>query len=50
MRCEVRALIIPGRILEGHDRKDPTVLADRLWSVHTDHGDFRVYADSMDEE
>lgn len=41
----VAQLVIPGAIEEGHPRKDPEVLAELLWQMHRDHGDFRVWAD-----
>ena len=44
----VGQLIIPGAIVAGHDRKDPKVLADTLWEMHTNHGEFRVFADDLD--
>lgn len=43
----VGQLVIPGAIEEGHPRKDPTVLAERLWTMHAERGDFRVFADDM---
>lgn len=43
-------LIIPGAIEEGHPEKDPTVLADTIWSLHADRGEFRTFATSMDAE
>ncbi|CAN5195552.1 SDR family NAD(P)-dependent oxidoreductase [soil metagenome] len=44
----VGQLIIPGAIVAGHDRKDPKVLADALWEMHTSQGEFRVFADDLD--
>jgi short-subunit dehydrogenase len=44
----VGQLIIPGAIVAGHERKDPAVLADTLWEMHTSHGEFRVFADDLD--
>lgn len=44
----VGQLIVPGSIIEGHPRKDPTVLAERLWTMHQERGDFRVFAGDMD--
>ncbi|WP_229052158.1 SDR family oxidoreductase [Aeromicrobium sp. Leaf350] len=46
----VGQLIIPGAIEPGHPRKDPEVIAERLWEMHRDHGDFRVYAQDLDAE
>ena len=37
----VGQLIIGGRIIEGDDEKDPDVLADRLWELHTKRDTFR---------
>lgn len=44
----VAQLIIPGGIIPGHPRKDPTVLAERLWSMHNERGDFRTFAGDLD--
>ena len=38
----VGQLIIGGRIIEGDDEKDPDVLADRLWELHTKRDTFRT--------
>jgi short-subunit dehydrogenase len=46
----VGQLIIPGAISAGHPRKDPSILADTLWAMHTERGDFRRFADDMDAE
>lgn len=46
----VGQLIIPGAIIPGHEKKDPQVLADALWSMHTERGEFRRFATSMDDE
>ncbi|MCK5891508.1 SDR family NAD(P)-dependent oxidoreductase [Aeromicrobium sp.] len=46
----VGQLIIPGSIEPGHPRKDPEVLAELLWTMHRDHGDFRVFAQDLDAE
>ena len=43
-------LVIPGSIEEGHPQKDPTVLAETLWSMHTGRDEFRVFATEMDDE
>ena len=43
----VAQLIIPGAIEEGHAKKDPQVLADTIWGMHTDRKEFRHYADDM---
>ena len=44
----VGQLIIPGAIEPGHERKDPAVLAERLWTMHRERGDFRVFAEDLD--
>lgn len=44
----VTQLIIPGGIIEGHPRKDPVVLADRLWQMHAEKSQFRHFAGDMD--
>ena len=46
----VGQLIIPGAITPGHPRKDPRVLADTLWAMHEERGDFRRFATTMDDE
>lgn len=46
----VAQLIIPGAIEEGSAEKDPQVLAERLWTIHAERGDFRTYAASMEGE
>jgi NAD(P)-dependent dehydrogenase (short-subunit alcohol dehydrogenase family) len=37
----VGQLIIGGRIIEGDDEKDPDVLADRIFALHTERDTFR---------
>ncbi|MXG88218.1 SDR family NAD(P)-dependent oxidoreductase [Nocardioides flavescens] len=37
----VSQLIIGGEIIEGDDEKDPAVLADHLWDLHTKRTEFR---------
>jgi NADP-dependent 3-hydroxy acid dehydrogenase YdfG len=44
----VAQLIIPGAIAPGDEHTDPTVLADTLWVLHEQRGDFRHYASPMD--
>ena len=44
----VAQLIVPGSIVAGHPRKDPAVLAERVWSMHADRAGFRHYADDLD--
>ncbi len=46
----VGQLIIPGAIIPGHEENDPRVLADTLWSMHQERGDFRRFAADMDDE
>ncbi|MDO4047581.1 SDR family NAD(P)-dependent oxidoreductase [Clavibacter michiganensis] len=46
----VGQLIIPGAIIPGHEEKGPRVLADTLWSMHQERGDFRRFAADMDDE
>ena len=38
----VAQLIVPGAIEPGHPRKDPAVLAEKLWDLHTKRDTFRV--------
>ncbi|NHA69379.1 SDR family NAD(P)-dependent oxidoreductase [Phycicoccus flavus] len=38
----VAQLVIGGQIVEGDPEKDPAVLADRLWQLHTGRSDARV--------
>ena len=38
----VGQLIIGGRIIEGDEEKDPDVLADHLWELHTKRDTFRT--------
>lgn len=44
----VGQLIIPGAIQPGHPTHDPGVLAGTLWTIHTERGDFRTFADQLD--
>lgn len=46
----VGQLIVPGSIIEGHPRKDPQVLAERLWKMHQERGEFRQFAGDMDAD
>ncbi|MET7319591.1 SDR family NAD(P)-dependent oxidoreductase [Streptomyces sp. NPDC005549] len=43
----VRQLIIPGAIAPGHETHDPDKIADLLWQLHNEPGDFRVYVEPM---
>ncbi|GGF52790.1 short-chain dehydrogenase [Marmoricola endophyticus] len=42
----VGQLIIGGAIVEGDDEKDPDVLAEKLWALHTERDTFRVQVSS----
>jgi short-subunit dehydrogenase len=44
----VAQLVIPGAITPGHARKDPDVLAEKLWTMHRERRGFRHYADDLD--
>ncbi|MEV0089563.1 SDR family NAD(P)-dependent oxidoreductase [Saccharopolyspora sp. NPDC050642] len=44
----VGQLIIPGAISPGHPTHDPDVLAEALWAMHIERGEFRRYADTLD--
>jgi short-subunit dehydrogenase len=46
----VAQLIIPGSIEEGHAKKDPAVLAETIYGMHTGRKDFRVFADDIATE
>jgi short-subunit dehydrogenase len=46
----VGQLIIPGAITPGHPTKDPQALADTLWAMHEERGDFRRFAADMGDE
>lgn len=41
----VAQLIIPGSIVEGDPKKDPKVLADLIWDLHTGRDTFRLKVD-----
>lgn len=43
----VGQLIIPGAITHGHPTHDPGVLAQTLWSMHTERNEFRIFAEPM---
>lgn len=45
----VGQLIVPRGITPGDATHDPDVLAGMLWAMHTTHGDFRHYADTLDD-
>ena len=44
----VAQLIVPGAISAGHPRKDPSVLAELLWSMHRDRSGLRTFAEPLD--
>ncbi|WIB63128.1 SDR family NAD(P)-dependent oxidoreductase [Curtobacterium sp. MCBD17_040] len=44
----VGQLIIPRGIGGGEPSHEPTVLADTIWRIHTERGDFRTYAADLD--
>lgn len=44
----VAQLIIPGAIAPGDEHTDPATLADTLWRIHHQRGDFRYYASPLD--
>jgi short-subunit dehydrogenase len=44
----VAQLIVPGTIVTGHPRKDPAVLALRVWEMHTGRTGFRHFAEELD--
>ena len=43
----VGQIIIPFGIDDGDPAHSAESLAERLWKMHTDHGEFRVYAEAM---
>lgn len=44
----VGQLIIPGGIIRGDEQKDPQVLAELLWKMHSERGEFRVFATELE--
>ncbi|MEU9337693.1 SDR family NAD(P)-dependent oxidoreductase [Streptomyces sp. NPDC048290] len=44
----VAQLVVPGAIVTGHPRRDPAVLADTVWSLHTGRHGFRHFADDLE--
>jgi NADP-dependent 3-hydroxy acid dehydrogenase YdfG len=46
---QVRQLVVPGAIQPGDPDTDPDVLANRLWDLHTQPGEFRAFATPMPE-
>jgi NADP-dependent 3-hydroxy acid dehydrogenase YdfG len=49
-RIRVAQFIIPGAIERGHPTHDPDVLAEKLWDLHANQGEFRIFAESMPVE
>ncbi|MEW2570633.1 SDR family NAD(P)-dependent oxidoreductase [Streptomyces sp. NPDC047070] len=43
----VAQLIVPGVIASGDPHTDPALLADTLWTMHEERGDFRHYASPL---
>lgn len=46
----VGQLIIPGAIIPGDEQKDPEVLAEKLWQMHSQRSEFRVYATELEQQ
>ncbi|MBP2318160.1 NADP-dependent 3-hydroxy acid dehydrogenase YdfG [Nesterenkonia lacusekhoensis] len=46
----VGQLIIPGAIIPGDEQKDPEVLAEKLWQMHAQRSEFRVYATELEQQ
>jgi NADP-dependent 3-hydroxy acid dehydrogenase YdfG len=46
----VGQLIIPGAIIPGDAQKDPEVLADRLWRMHAERRELRVFATELESQ
>lgn len=44
----VGQLIIPNAITEDHETHDPQVLAEKLWKLHIERQEFRIFAEPMD--
>lgn len=45
----VGQLIIPFGIDDGQDAHSSAAVAERLWTIHTERGDFRTYAEPLPE-
>jgi NADP-dependent 3-hydroxy acid dehydrogenase YdfG len=45
----VGQLIIPFGIDDGQDDHSSAAVAERLWTMHTERGDFRTYAEPLPE-
>lgn len=46
----VGQLIIPGGIIPGDEQKDPQVLAETLWRMHTERSEFQVFATELEQQ
>jgi short-subunit dehydrogenase len=46
----VAQLIIPGGIIRGDEHKDPDVLAELLWKMHTERDRFRTFATELEAQ
>jgi short-subunit dehydrogenase len=44
----VGQLVIPGSITAGHPDKDPEVLAEKVWTIHEQRGEYRTFASTWD--
>ncbi len=45
----VGQLIIPFGIDDGQDAHSSAAVAEQLWTIHTERGDFRTYAEPLPE-
>lgn len=48
-QVHVAQLIIPFGIDDGQDEHSGAAIAERLWTIHTERGDFRTYAEPLPE-
>jgi len=46
-QVHVAQLIIPFGIDDGQDEHSGAAIAERLWTIHTERGDFRTYAEPL---
>ncbi len=46
----VGQLIIPGAIVPGDEQKDPEVLAEKLWQMHVERKQLRVFATELESQ
>lgn len=44
----VAQLVIPGSIAEGDETNDPTAIAEKLWTIHRDRGEFRHFTRELE--